>query len=122
VGQQTFDVRFGRSRIRTPSQLKILSFPNRNVGSLCFPFRNAGPLLLGAMFTVLPLYMLLFWDDLAATVGATKQRATERMPFGLRLNLSAQWAAISVGIGAPLMVSILSVVLWFTYMKQGWPG
>jgi hypothetical protein len=81
-------------------------------------FRNAGPLLVGAIFALFPLYMLLFWNDLASTINTSKQRAFERLPFELRINLSPQWAAISVCIGAPLMVAIVSVMLWFTQMKH----
>jgi hypothetical protein len=79
-------------------------------------FRNAGPVLLGAIFALFPSYMLLFWRDLASTGNTVKQRAFERMPFAV-INLSVQWCAISICVAAPVMVSCISVVLWFTYMK-----
>jgi hypothetical protein len=84
---------------------------------VCDHSRNAGPFLLGAIFALFPLYMLLFWKDLASTGNTVKQRAFERMPFAV-INLSVQWCAISICVAAPVMVSCISAVLWFTYMKR----
>ena len=81
-------------------------------------FRNAAPLLVGAIFTLFPLYMLLFWSDLASTVDTVKQRAIERSPFAIRINLGIQWAAIAICVAAPMMISIVCVILWFTQMKR----
>jgi hypothetical protein len=81
-------------------------------------FRNLGPFLLGAIFALFPSYMLLFWKDVFSTVNTTKQRAFERMPFALRIDLSVQWVAISICVAAPVMLAGISVVLWFTYMKH----
>jgi hypothetical protein len=80
-------------------------------------FRNAAPLLVAAIFTMFPLWMLLFWRDLATTVDGVKQRAVES-PFAFRINLSIQWCAISVCVCAPATTSALCLLLWFTQMRR----
>jgi hypothetical protein len=81
-------------------------------------FRNAGPLLLGCIFALFPLYMRIFWKDVVSTATTTKQRALERASFALQINLSVQWAAIAICVATPVMLSGISVLLWFTYMKR----
>src|SRR6266702_6687480 len=68
--------------------------------------RNAAPLLLGAILTLFPLWMLLFWSDLVSNINISKQRTIEQISFALRINLSVQWCAISICVAAPLMLSI----------------
>ncbi|MGJ4927230.1 hypothetical protein ACQR1I_18455 [Bradyrhizobium sp. HKCCYLS2038] len=80
-------------------------------------FRNAGPILAGMIFALFPLWMLMFWKDLASTTRDVKQRALEQMPLVSQLNLSVQWAAISISLVAPLMLIGLCVILWSTYMR-----
>jgi hypothetical protein len=80
-------------------------------------FRNAAPLLVGAIFTLFPLYVLLFWNDLSSTVDNAKQRATEQSPFGV-IDLSPQWCAISLCVCAPMMTGVLCTLLWFVAMKH----
>ncbi|QOZ45843.1 hypothetical protein XH89_21955 [Bradyrhizobium sp. CCBAU 53340] len=79
-------------------------------------FRNAGPLLLGAIFALFPCYMLLFWKDLASTVNDVERKAVEQAPLPLQINLNPQWAAISICVAAPMMVCCGCLLLWFTYM------
>jgi hypothetical protein len=81
-------------------------------------FRNAGPLLVGAIFALFPSYALLFWKDLVSTASLAKQTALERTPFAVQINLSVQWGAISLCVAAPVMLSGICVILWFTYLKQ----
>jgi hypothetical protein len=81
-------------------------------------FQNGGPFLVGAIFALFPSYMLLFWKDLVSTANIAKQKAFERTPFAFQLNLSVQWVAISLCVAAPVMLSSVCVILWFTYMKQ----
>jgi hypothetical protein len=81
-------------------------------------FRNGAPLLVGAIFTLFPAYMLLFWSDLTSTVGTVKQRAIERSKFAIRINLSIQWAAISICVTAPVMLSIVFATLWFIQTRR----
>jgi hypothetical protein len=80
-------------------------------------FQNAGPLLVGAIFALIPSYMLLFWKDIGSTVNTAKQKAAERYPF-VQINLSAQWCAISLCVAAPAMVAGVCALLWFTFMKR----
>jgi len=80
-------------------------------------FRNAVPLLAGAIFTLFPLYMLAFWSSLASTVGDVKQRAIERSPLVV-VNLSVQWAAISICVFAPMMTCVLCILLWSIQMNR----
>jgi hypothetical protein len=87
------------------------------VGLATSIFRNAAPLLVGAIFTLFPLYMLLFWNDIASTVDGAKQRASAQYPSA-RINLSVQWAAISICATAPVMIFVLCLLLWFTRMKH----
>ena len=54
-------------------------------------FENVGPLLVGAIFALFPLYMFLSWKDIGSTVSAARRNAVERSPFVVRLNLSSQW-------------------------------
>src|SRR6266581_3161061 len=46
--------------------------------------RNAAPLLLGAILTLFPLWMLLFWSDLVSNINISKQRTIEQISFALR--------------------------------------
>jgi hypothetical protein len=83
-------------------------------------YRNIAPLLVGAIFTMFPLWMLLFWRNLASTMDTVKRRTVERPPFPLplQINVSVQWAAISLCAAAPMMTSLLLIILWFTQMKR----
>jgi hypothetical protein len=80
-------------------------------------FRNAAPLLVGAIFALFPLYVLLFWSDLSSTVDNVKQRAIEQSPFDV-MNLSPQWCAISLCVCAPVVTGVLCTLLWFAAMKH----
>lgn len=83
-------------------------------------YRNIAPLLVAAIFTMFPLWMLLFWRDLASTMDTVKQRIVEQTPapLSLQINISVQWAAISLCVSAPLMTSLVLTILWFTEMKR----
>lgn len=81
-------------------------------------FRNIAPLLLGAIFTLFPLYLLFFWNDVVSTADTSKQRALERYPFAVRINFGVQWIAISICVAAPVMLSMASIIVWFTQMKR----
>jgi hypothetical protein len=81
-------------------------------------FRNAAPLLMGAISALFPLYMLFFWNDVASTADTAKQRAIERSPLPVRMNFGIQWIAISICAAAPVMLSVASVAIWFAQMKR----
>jgi hypothetical protein len=72
--------------------------------------RDAAPLLLGAIFTLFPLYILFFWNDVISMVNTSKQRAIEQSPFAVRINFGVQWIAISVCVGTTAILCITSVV------------
>jgi hypothetical protein len=77
-------------------------------------FWNAAPLLVGIIFALFPCYMLLFWKDLASSIDDTKRKARERIPAPLQINLSPQWAVISICVAAPVMALCMNLILRFT--------
>ncbi|CCD90292.1 hypothetical protein [Bradyrhizobium sp. ORS 285] len=79
-------------------------------------FRNAGPILAGMIFALVPSWILFFWNDLASTLKDTKQKVFERIPLASQLSLSVQWVAISISAAAPIMLIWLCVLLWSTHM------
>ena len=76
-------------------------------------FRNAGPLLVGAIFALFPLWMVLFWKNLTSSMNAAKQKATESYLFAAPINLSLQWCAISLCAAAPTMIIGVCTLLYF---------
>lgn len=80
-------------------------------------FQHAGPLVAGMLFALFPSYILLFWKDLVSSTNETKQKAFERVPLAVQVNLSVQWAAVFVCVAMPLMLSGFCIGLWFTYMR-----
>ena len=76
-------------------------------------FRNAAPLLVGAIFALFPLYMLLFWGDIASAVHTAKRKGAERYSFLVRPNLSTQWCAIALCVAAPAFAACVCFLLWF---------
>ena len=81
-------------------------------------FQNVGPLLVGAIFALLILYIRFFWNDLASSANSSKQKIFERMPVASQINLSMQWSAISICVAAPVMFFGVCLVLWFTFINH----
>jgi len=76
-------------------------------------FRNVGPLLVGAIFALFPLWMVLFWKDLASSMNEAKQKAVASAMYVAPINLSLQWCAISMCVAAPAMVIGACTLLYF---------
>jgi hypothetical protein len=79
--------------------------------------RHVWPLLLGVIFVLLPLYVLFCWTDIASAAALVKERAN-RSPLALRINIGAQWLAISVCLGCTLMLCVAYVVVWSTMIAR----
>src|SRR5262245_38237216 len=80
-------------------------------------FRNVAPILLCAIFSLFPLRILFFWGDVVSIVDTTKSRAVERSPFPV-INLSVQWIGISMCVGCTVMLCIVTIVLYSTYIAH----
>ena len=86
-------------------------------GSAALALRHPWPLLLGAIFVLLPLYMLFCWRDLASAAAPPKERIN-RSPFAFRINIGVQWCGIAACLGCTLMMCCIGVLLWSTQVPR----
>ena len=75
--------------------------------------RNAAPILMAAMASCGPVYLLLFWGNITSTVERARD-AAERFPIPGQINISTQWAAISACIAITLIMCAGCVAAWYT--------
>ena len=79
--------------------------------------RHIWPLLLGAIFTLPPLYALFCWRDLASAAIRAKERA-DQFPFAPRINIGVQWCGIAACLGCTLMMCCIGMLLWSTQVPR----
>src|ERR1700746_762141 len=58
--------------------------------------RNAAPILIAALCSLFPAYLMLFWNDAVSATDTARDRAIQQSPFLVQIPLGMQWIAVSI--------------------------